>query len=256
MKNSYLIFQSVLALLLITLVGCDNYGKIKGNHNVEKETRQMVSFESVINEGSFNVYISNGSNHEVILEAESNIIPYIRTVVHGNSLEIDTKENIKPNSPINIYVKSPLVKFVAMEGSGVIMFDSLASKEFRAEIDGSGIISGKLLANSVYATINGSGNISFEMNCSDIVTEINGSGNINLLGRTDKVTHEIDGSGNINAFEFIANDCAADVGGSGNMNLNVTGHLNVNISGSGSVYYMGTPQMNVVITGSGSVIKL
>ncbi len=251
-----LLLQSVLATLLIASAGCDNYGKVKGNHDVEKETRQMVSFESVINEGSFNVYITNDTNHEVIVEAESNIIPYIRTVVNGNSLIIDTKKNINANYPINVYVKSPLVKFVAMEGSGVIMFDSIASNEFSAEIDGSGLISGKLLANTIYATINGSGNISFETNCSDIVTEIDGSGNISLEGTADNGTHEINGSGNINALDFVVKNCNGGISGSGNMNLNVVDQLNVNISGSGSVYYVGTPQINVVITGSGSVIKL
>lgn len=256
MKSKNFIFGAVLPFMLIAAVGCENSFKIKGNHDVGRETRQMVSFESVINEGSFNVYISNDSVHQVVVEAESNIIPYIRTIVNGNSLIIDTKKNIKANYPINIYVKSPLVKHVSLEGSGLIQFETLTGRGFKAEINGSGEIEGKLLFDTVEALIDGSGNISLQTDCNKISTEINGSGNINLLGSADMGIHSIDGSGNISALEFVTVDCNADISGSGNMNLNVSDHFDVTVSGSGSVYYIGTPQINVKITGSGSVIKL
>jgi len=243
------------ALALILFISCENHGRIKGNQDVEKEVRKMVPFGDVINEGSFNVIISNDSVYEVTVEAESNIIPYIRTNVNGNSLIIDTQKNISANYPINIYVKSPLVKYVAMQGSGKIVFDSLSCKTFKADLDGSGYISGKILADSVYTNIDGSGNISLVTNCSDIVTGIDGSGNINLQGSTDAATHEISGSGNINAYGFVTKNCKAAISGSGNMKLYVTDKFDVNISGSGSVLYMGNPQMNVNITGSGRVIK-
>jgi carbon monoxide dehydrogenase subunit G len=245
----------LFAIIIIALSGCDN-DKIKGNHDVKQETRKMVSFENVINKGSFNVYISNALVYEVVVEAESNIIPYIRTTVNGNSLIIDSKESISANYPINIYVKSPLVKSVEMEGSGLIQFDTLTSSDFEADIDGSGDISGKIIAKNVDISIDGSGNISIETNCKEMETEINGSGNINLVGFAEKCEHEIDGSGNINSLEFVVKNCEADISGSGNMNLNVTEQLDVKISGSGSVYYTGTAQVNVIITGSGSVIKL
>ncbi len=215
MRKKNFVLGYLFAVLLLVSAGCEN--GIKGNHDVTKETRQMVSFESVINEGSFNVYVSNSQDYEVVVEAESNLIPYIRTVVKGNSLVIDSKKSIDANYTITIYVKSPLVKSVTLDGSGVIMFDSLKCNSFNADINGSGEIRGKLIADTVFASIDGSGSISFETDCNEMTTDISGSGNINL---------------------------------------NVIDKLDVNISGSGSVYYIGSPQMNVKISGSGSVIKL
>ncbi len=246
----------MISLILFSAVGCDNHEKIKGNHDVARESRQMVSFEKVINEGFFNVVITNDSVYQVVVEAESNIIPYINTVVNGHSLIIDTKKNINANYRITIYVKSPLVKHVSLKGSGLIKLDSLAGNEFKAEIKGSGEIEGKLIFNSVDAIIDGSGSISLETNCTKLGADIDGSGSINLLGSADVGTNAINGSGNINALEFVTKDCAANIGGSGNMNLNVTDKFDVKISGSGSVSYLGSPQINVTITGSGSVIKL
>jgi hypothetical protein len=252
-----IVLATVLALVLTIFQGCGKFAGIDGNHNVEKETRKLVSFKGVINEGSFNIFISNDSVSEVTVEAESNIIPFIRTVVNDNKLIIDTKKgsNINVHYPVNVYVKSPLVKYVAMEGSGNMMFDSLTCKAFIAEMGGSGNIGGKVIADNVFAGIKGSGNISLVTNCTEIVTRIDGSGNIGLRGSSDTANHEIRGSGSLNAFEFINRNCKSAISGSGDMNLNVTAKLDVNISGSGHVYYTGNPQINVVIKGSGSVIK-
>ena len=250
-----LILKTIPVLTLILFASCENSGSIKGNHDQTKEVRHPGEFEEVINEGAFNIFISNDSVYEVTIQAESNIIPYIKTVVDGNSLIIDTKKSISANYPINIYVKSPLIKYVSLEGSGTITLDSLSAGSFKTELEGSGNIGGKIFADTILAEIGGSGNISLATICQAISTEIDGSGNINLAGRTNNATHDISGSGNISAFEFIAGNCNADISGSGSMKINVTDTLNVNISGSGSVYLMGNPHMNMKISGSGTVIR-
>lgn len=255
MNTKYISIVIVFAAILLWSSGCKKPFGIEGNNQVITETRQMVSFDRIANDGSFNVYIVQDTIYQVIVEAESNLIPYIRTRVNGNTLEIDTKENLNSNSSMNIYVRTAEVNGIYLNGSGIINMDSLSSNNLIVDISGSGNINLNTTANSVNAKISGSGAIFLGAKTTNIETRISGSGNIDLTGETNTGKHTISGSGNINAYNFMHKECEAKISGSGNMYLNVTDMLDVYISGSGSVFYIGDPQLSVSIPGSGGVYK-
>ena len=64
------------------------------------------------------------------------------------------------------------------------------------------------------------------------------------------------GSGMIDFANVAAEKATTKTTGSGNMWLQVSGHLNATITGSGSVYYKGNPTVDTHITGSGNVKHL
>jgi len=222
---------------------------------VKTETRTVVSFNRVVNEGSFNIYIQQDSIYEVTVEAESNLIPYIRTRINGNSLVIDTRENLHNHFPINIYVKTPFINGAYQDGSGHIDLDSLDTDNMEVSISGSGSIKGQTKTNYLKTSISGSGSIDLYAEASSTDTKISGSGDIMLTGNSFSGTYTISGSGNIRASNFLQNEVISKISGSGNMYLNASDKLDVTISGSGSVYYIGDPQLFISISGSGKVIK-
>ena len=243
------------ASLLFWASGCRKPGSIHGNGSPVTETRTMVSFNEVLNDIFFYVYIVPDTVYKVEIDAESNIIPFIRTVVNGNKLIISSHENISVNYPVTIRVHTKNLKHVELNGSGWISIDSVTTDNLRVELNGSGTITGKFNTYSLSTNCYGSGDINFIVDCTNIEAETDGSGDINLMGKCEKGIFTISGSGDINAFDFIQKKCEAKIQGSGDMYVNVTDLLNVNIYGSGSVFYMGNPVLNVNIQGSGSVIK-
>lgn len=257
LKNmkKYLITINILAVIILLTPACSKYPKIEGNGQVTTETRQLVSFNKVDNTGTFNVYIKQDSVFSVTIQAESNLIPHVRTIINGNTLKIDTRENLKENYPVNVFVSTPVIEGAYLSGSGFVSLDSLDTDYLEVELSGSGEISGFSSTNSLVAKISGSGNIDLESytNSSDI--RISGSGSINLVGESSSGSFSISGSGQINSFSFQQNECLAKISGSGNMFLQVLDYLDVTIAGSGSVYYIGDPSINVKITGSGQLIK-
>ena len=255
MKTKYSILIFAIGAILLWSSGCSKPYGINGNNQATTEIRQMHSFDRIVNEGSFNVYITHDSIYQVIVEAESNLIPHIRTMVNGNTLILDTRENLNNYSPMNIYVKTPELFGVELSGSGYMGLDSLNTEHLNVEISGSGNINGVVVANTVYAKISGSGNIFLDAHTTSIETKISGSGNIDLTGESNTGTHTISGSGNINSYNFVQKECFAKISGSGNMYLNVNDYLDINISGSGSIFYIGNPQTSIKITGSGTVHK-
>jgi hypothetical protein len=247
-----------LLLLLITVMlftGCYKFWRnVEGNYNVVTETRYYSDFKRVFNEGNFDVYIIQDSSNEVIIEAESNLIPLIRTRIEGSALVIDTKENLRNNYPMKIFVHTNTIEEIKLSGSGRIYAEDLASGDIEIDISGSGDIFYSGTADEVMSNISGSGSIDMGVECDELDAKISGSGDMEIWGKANRGDLKISGSGSIRSYDLVLQDCYATISGSGSMYLNVADYLNVNISGSGNVYYMGNPIVETKISGSGSVI--
>ena len=252
---SITIILVLLAASMIFSSGCRKITGIDGNNQVATEERNLVSFNKVRNEGTFNVYIKQDTVFTATVVAESNLIPHIRTIVNGNTLEIDTRENLRNNQPMSVYITTPSIQSAILSGSGLVYVDSLDTEFLEVVITGSGNITGYAETSSINTIISGSGSIDLESYSNTMDAIISGSGNIDLFGETSSGNFTISGSGSINSYNFPQSECLAKISGSGSMYVNVTDYLDVNISGSGSVFYIGGPALNVNITGSGQVMK-
>ena len=255
MKTTYNI---VLIIFLTSIIfwntGCRKYPFLEGNGSVTSETRTTVSFNKIDNQGDFNVYYIHDTVFRVIVEAESNLIPHIRTVVNGNTLEIDTRENLNNNYAMKVVVYSPVLDAVTLSGSGLINTGLVHTDNFVVKLSGSGDIYGDANTDYFETVISGSGGIDFVVNSVNTKAVISGSGNIKLSGESTYADYLISGSGNIESYNLLLNECTAKISGSGNIYTNVSDYLNVKISGSGDLYYIGNPIIDVDISGSGNVI--
>jgi len=247
----------ILAILIFGIVfaACE---KNKGNGQLTSETRQLASFTKVDVAGAYTVYVDHDSKSEVKIEAESNLIQYIRTEVNNGVLTIDNSKNINPVIDIKIYVKTPDVAALFLSGSGIIDADSLVGDNAEVNISGSGIIETFIIADQVEVKNSGSGLIRLEFADSTEILNYSasGSGLADFTGSANSANFDISGSGNINALNLVLSVLNATISDSGNMNVNVIDNLNVDISGSGSVLYTGKPALDINITGSGTAKKL
>jgi hypothetical protein len=244
----------ILLPLLLMLSGCYKWHHVEGNYNVETENRQLPDFKEVHNEGEFDVYIIQDGLSEVEIEAESNLIPLIRTRIEGSALVIDTKDDLDPNFSMNVYVHTGEIREIRLSGSGKVEADSIVTEDIDIDLSGSGYMFFGGTGDFVDCKLSGSGDIDLDLECNTLEADISGSGSINVTGTADEGDFGISGSGSINAYELILQECHAGISGSGSMYLTVEDHLYVDISGSGSVFYLGTPSVDTHITGSGSVI--
>ena len=246
---------SLTIVAILFLSGCYKpWHRIEGNHDPASETRYPGSFQGIDNRGAFDVYIIPSDDHEVIVEAESNLVPLIRTHVNGSTLIIDTKDNLRPHLPMKIYVYAPGVNEAKLSGSGSIRCDSLDVDKLNVELSGSGDIEMLLTGNDVSCWLSGSGAIRLHMETVKLKAEISGSGMMEFDGFADRADLNISGSGSFHAYDLPVDECYARISGSGDMYVSVNNYLDVNISGSGNVYYLGNPVVHSKITGSGSVI--
>jgi hypothetical protein len=193
----------------------------------------------VVSEGEYDVIIVPASDFAVILEADENLIQYIRTRVSGNTLIVDqgTRKCLRSENPIRITVYMPQVAYLELTGSGMITGDNIESDELRVELTGSGLIDLRGLDVGLLDAL------------------ITGSGEMIFWGMARNADLDITGSGEIKAFHLESVNCTANISGSGNMQVTVEKTLTAYISGSGSIYYQGNPGVSAKITGSGTVSK-
>jgi hypothetical protein len=246
-------FIFLMALLMLT--GCyKSWHHVEGNFDVQTETRNFSSFEKVFNEGEFDVYIIQDGSGEVEIEAESNLIPLIRTRMEGSALVIDTKDDLDNNYPMKVFVHTEEINEIRLSGSGLVEAENLETNDLEIDLSGSGDMLISSNSNDIDCRISGSGDIDLGLVCNFLELDINGSGDLEVYGTAQEGDFNISGSGTIRAYDLTLQECTAKISGSGSMYVTVEDYLNVNISGSGNIYYMGDPQIDAKITGSGEII--
>jgi len=210
----------------------------------EKETRDVGSFSSISLSISADLYLTQGNDTKVVIEAERKILDLIRTEVDGQNLKIKFPKgrwNIRSNKQIKIYVSTPNIEGLFLSGSGNIK----AETQIKAE--------------SLDFAISGSGNIVIDdLLASNVEGSISGSGDINLSGSetVESLEISISGSGDMFAGNLKVNSVEIRISGSGTCKVFAVSELEASVSGSGSVYYKGNPIVNAKVSGSGKVRSL
>lgn len=234
MKSMYLLVAAFVLSACVRFSDLDP-SSIKGSGTKATETRTLGSFTKVSLEGAMDVYVSQGANESVRIEADDNILKVITTEISGGELEISTSESISPVTPIKVWVTAKSLEGLSMAGSGTMVTETpFTSKNFDASIAGSGDIHANVTADNVDASIAGSGNVV-------------------LKGAAKLASVSVAGSGDVHALELATQTATVDIAGSGDCEINATEQLTGNIMGSGSIYYKGEPKVNSSIMGSGDI---
>ena len=214
---------ALLVFLLSTTLSCAQWGngkKMKGNGDITTETRSTGSYDGLKAAGPMDFKLVQGTEGEISIKGDSNLMEYIIIEVKGDKLIVKVKDgyNLKPSQNIEITVPYKSISSVSLAGSG--------------DIENSGIIK----ADKFKVALAGSGDIKLNAASQSLESSIAGSGDIKLIGSTKNLTTKIAGSG--------------DFDGSHLKSTNVT----AKITGSGDVKYSGKPtNKDTKLTGSGSV---
>jgi hypothetical protein len=210
---------------------------IDGNGKRVEEERSLEDFIEVDNRSAFDVQIEPGDAFSVSVSVDENLLPIVRTRVVGDTLVVDSHENV--NDVVlgpHVVVTVPRLRSARLSGSGRMDVLSFAATE------------------PLDLVLSGSGDLYFEGDVPSIVGDLSGSGALRLSGTTEKITLDLDGSGSIDARSCPAREGVIDLDGSGNLRATINGPVEVSLSGSGDVDLHGAA--NVVHssnTGSGRV---
>ncbi len=235
------IFLTVLLLILL-LPGCSGPGIITGSGNVVTDSRSVSGFSRVILSGAGDMALTQGDSESLTVEAEDNLLPYIKTEVANGTLTISQDAGpgraIRTTKPIKYYLTVKDLSALTLSGSG-------------------GISATRLNLTTLELSLSGSGNVQLAgLALTTLTAGLSGSGNADLSGQANDQQVTISGSGEYRAGNLDTNQAQVQVSGSGTATVWARNTLEVTISGSGSVGYYGSPDVTRAITGSGKVNSL
>ena len=238
MKTKLIKTITVTTLVLFGLLLNNAFGA--SLYEDKKETRNVGDFDEIGLAIPANLYLTQGSKNEVVIEADEDLLAKIETEVRGTSLNIKFEKwyNYKGIGKINIYVTVKDIKKLVVSGSGDIISKSAIKAEKLAFI------------------ISGNGSVLIDdLTTSDVYAKISGSGDVRIEGKTkaNELDVTISGSGNFESVNLEFKEADLTISGSGSIQTFVSEELDARISGSGKIYYKGNPLIDANIAGSGRI---
>ncbi len=205
---------------------------VHGNHNVVTVDRETGSFTGVEASSGVDVYLKQGNEDAVKVEADQNLQEYILTEVRGGVLNVYTEVNIRDAERKKVYVTMKEVSSVKTSSAGDITGES-PIKSDRLELSASS-----------------AGDIKLELYVKELTVDISSSGDITLKGETDKLEADLNSAGDMNAYDLKAREADISVSSAGNADVNVTEKITARASSAGDINYTGDPKYVDVHTSS------
>lgn len=187
-----------------------------GNGNLQVERREVAAVRSLNIGGSMHVDVRVGGTPSLEIEADSNLLPLVRTEHSGDTMRIWMEGSVKSDNPVRVRYTVASLDQLTQAGSGRVNLSGLNGGTFT------------LIAS--------------------------GSGRTELSGRVDRLNAQLTGSGAVSATGLGIGDANINLTGSGSMVLGtVSGRsLSAHLHGSGQIEAGGTVEkLNASVHGSG-----
>jgi len=227
----------------LLISGCNGIGgRIQGSGHIITETRRPSNFNRVSLGGSGELILTQGDDESLTVEADDNIMEYIKTEVGGRTLALGLDSDGKSISTTRRIRFTLMVKnLVGLElsGSGRVHAGGIDTDRLDVDVSGSGTMDiDSLVAETLKVSISGSGRVELE------------------TGEVNKQDIEMSGSSRFRADKLRSQEASIEISGSGSAVVWAQESLEVSISGSGDVEYYGQPRVTQQVSGSGSIKSL
>jgi hypothetical protein len=221
MKKAAFIFVTLSLVLNACIIdGWDN--GISGNGNVVEETRNVSGFTGVHASTGIDVYLYEGKDFDVKVEADENLMEIILTEVEGKMLVIKTdRVNIRNAKSKKVYVTLPKLDELKISSAG----DCEGQTPFTCD--------------DLRISISSAGDLDLEVEAERIDLDISSSGDARISGRTNQLDASLSSAGDLHAFDLIADVVDVRVSSAGDARVHAEEEISMDASSAGNIYYRG-----------------
>lgn len=218
----------IALIAIITLSSCNfdmTFGQTDGNGNVVSEERPVGDFTKVKGSSGIDIYLTEGSENKVVVEADENLLDIIETRVENGKLRIRTADhtNIGRAKSKKVHVTYVSLNSIeASSGSDIIANSVVKSESLELDTSSGADLELEILAKEVYAETSSG---------SDMV----------LTGKATSLRAKASSGSDLNAKELMVIDCNADASSGADITVNVKDRLDAEASSGGDVHYYGNP---------------
>lgn len=238
MKKLTAVFTLIFTLVF-SLTGSANFwGKtVRGNGNVSKELRKVTSFNGIKASAGINVYLFQGNEEKVIVEADENIQECVKTEVEGGVLKCYIDCSIRHSTKLNVYVNFKNINLIKASSG--------------AEVFGETIIETKELK----INVSSGADVKIEVNAGEVDCNVSSGSDAVIEGTADEFYGDASSGADIKAEGLEVKYCKASASSAGDIKITVTETIEASASSGADVIYYGNPKNMHVHESSGGDVK-
>ncbi len=232
-------------LLLFTipfLVSCDikadNWiNSRRGNGEVIKETRKVVSFDGIKASTGINVYLFQGDEEKVVVEADENIIECIITEVKGSTLKCYVDCNIRRATKMNVYVNYKSLNSISANSGSDVYGETMLSTD------------------QLNINVNSGADVKVKIDAKEVFCDVSSGSDATIEGTTDYFKGRASSGADIKALGLKAKTCDLNSSSAGDIRVTVTEKVIADASSGGDIIYSGNPEIEHISSSSGGEVR-
>jgi citrate lyase gamma subunit len=224
MKSLRSLIVVVIFLVVTSCVNGQFWKTVAGHGNVVTKERKTDSFTGIKVSSGIDVYLKQGNNEAVSVEADENLHEYILTEVRNGVLNVYSEYNIRDAQRKRVYVTIKEVNSINTTSAG--------------DVYGEGPIN----ADKLELSASSAGDIKLEVNAKNIDVDISSSGDISLNGETDMLRADLSSAGDLKAYDIKSREADISVSSAGDADVNVSERIVARASSAGDINYRGDPK--------------
>ncbi len=209
---------------------------IQGSGTIVQDTKNIQGVDTVEAQGPFKLLIKESDTESIVIKADDNILPMIKTKISGRALMVDVEGNFSTKNPIKCIIHIKSLKQLNISGTIEAELEATRNNDVTIKSSGSSTVEAFVKANNL--SVNASGSTS-----------------ILLEGEVHKQKFDCSGSCNYDAKKLLSAIAKLRVSGSGSSKVNVSEEITGKISGSSKIIYTGNPKVVDIKTSGSSNIR-
>lgn len=223
-KNKLIQFL-MLTLVIFGFTSCHNHIEgTKGNGNVTTEERPAPTPFSNIEAGNgIEVYVEQADKHAISVEADDNIMPFIKTEIEGNTLKIYSEGSYSATRTI-VTVRLPEINTLSSASACHISTINTIRGEQLILKSGSG------------------SQINAKVEYDNIFLDAGSGSSVLISGKALQLSTEASSGSQVNAGGLLVNDVVAKASSGSSTEIHPIVNLTAEASSGSSINYYGSPK--------------
>lgn len=233
--------NKILTLLLVTtlLSSCavDMFNRVNGNRNVVTENRSSKEdFTKIKVSTGLDLYLSQGSENKIVVEADENLQDIIMTEINDGVLKIYSEKNIWKAKARKVYVTIKTIEeLTATSGS-----DVYSEKTLQAE--------------NIKISSTSGADINISIDADTVETSATSGSDIEISGVANNHTSRATSGASIDAYQLKSKNVTVKVTSGADINIYASESINAKATSGGDVDFKGNPkQVNKKSSSGGSI---
>lgn len=234
-------FTLIIFFTILYTIGANAQKTIKGSGYILTQQRELPTYNSVEVDGPLRIFATPNELRPVIIEADNNLFPYIKTEIKHDTLRIFIEQDvyIETFAVMNLFLSIPNISNLKVQN--------------RAEIDGS-----RTPWKNKSTNIEAGAGTRIKWNIETSILNVKAKGNcvITLNGYTNTFNLQLTQGGLLDANGLKAKQANIIIAGElSKATLNVSETISYNLSQNGKLVYKGTPKTLKSSISSGAKVK-